>query len=237
MESVAFLFYFVTPYVAAAAFLGGIAYRLSVWRQRSPVPVHLSMFPRPESPLARLGHALVDTFTLKGLWKVNRPLWVGAFAMHLGLLSLLLGHVRTVTDYYLLWELLNWGEEQQALFSHLAGIVAGVLFMVPLVYLLGRRFAGAVKWISVPEDYLILLLLLGIAITGNHMRFLVEVDVHQLRAFLQGLIFFRWAPAPASAGISFIYHFAMVQLLMIYFPFSKLSHTIGTVLSKMVARS
>jgi len=28
-----------------------------------------------------------------------------------------------------------------------------------------------------------------------------------------------------------------VQLLMVYFPFSKLMHTIGTVFSKMVARS
>jgi nitrate reductase gamma subunit len=51
------------------------------------------------------------------------------------------------------------------------------------------------------------------------------------------LFLFRWQPAPVSAGISFIYHFAFVQLLMIYFPFSKLMHTIGAIFSKMVARS
>ena len=48
---------------------------------------------------------------------------------------------------------------------------------------------------------------------------------------------FRWADIPASAGTSFAYHFVFVQILMIYFPFSKLSHTIGTLLSKMVVRS
>ena len=112
-----------------------------------------------------------------------------------------------------------------------------MLLIVPLIYLLGRRLSGPVKWISTPEDYLLLFLLLGIAITGSHMRLLVEVDAQQLRRFLQGLIFLRWAPAPTSAGIAFIYHFAFVQVLLIYFPFSKLTHTIGTVLSKMVARS
>lgn len=237
MESIAFLLHYVTPYIAAAVFLGGMGHRLYRWRQKAPVPAHLSLFPRPESRLARLGDALVDMFTLRGLWQVNKCLWVGGFVMHFGLLLVLLGHVRTVTDYYFLWDLLNWGEAQQNQFSHIAGAAAAVLLIVPLIYLLGRRLSGPVKWISTPEDYLLLLLLLGIAITGSHMRLLAEVDAQQLRRFLQGLIFLRWAPAPTSAGIAFIYHFAFVQVLLIYFPFSKLTHTIGTVLSKMVARS
>lgn len=237
MEYIAFLFYYVTPYIAVIVFLGGIAYRLYCWRQKSPVTAHLSLFPRPQSRLGRLGDTLVDMFTLKGLWQVNKPLWAGGFIMHLGLLLLLLGHVRAFTDYYFLWELLQWGKEQQTQFSHVAGTIASLLFMIPLFYLLARRFSGAVKWLSTPEDYFVLVLLLGIAITGNHMRFLLEVDSHQVRNFIQGLFFFRWQPVPVSAGASFIYHFAFVQLLMVYFPFSKLSHTIGAVLSKIVARS
>jgi len=234
---IAFLFYYVTPYVAVAIFLGGIAYRIYRWREKEPVPAHLSLFPRPRSRLGRVVDMLVDMFTLKGLWKVNKPLWVGGFVMHLGLLLLLLGHVRAFTDYYFLWDLLQWGEEQQTHFSHVAGLIVGILFMVPLFYLLARHFGGAVKWLSTPEDYSILFLLIGIAVTGNHMRFLLEVDSHQVRSFIQGLFLFRWQPAPVTAGTSFIYHFAFVQLLMVYFPFSKLMHTVGTVLSKMSARS
>lgn len=237
MQTIAFLFYYVTPYVAVLVFVGGIAYRLYRWQQRRPVPVHMSLYPRPRSGPGRLLDTLTDMFTLRGLWKVNRPLWVGALAMHLGLLLLLVGHVRAFTDYYFVWRLLQWGPEQQTEFSHVAGTIAGLLFMLPLLYLLGRRFGGSVKWLSTPEDYFVLVLLLGIAITGNHMRFLLDVDSEQVRSFIQGLMRFQWQPPPWSAGTSFMYHFALVQLLMIYFPFSKLMHTIGTVLSKMVARS
>jgi nitrate reductase gamma subunit len=237
MEIVAFLFYYITPYIAVVVFLGGIGYRLYRWRRKSPVSAHLSLFPRPQGRLGRLADTLVDMFTLKGLWRVNKPLWVGGFVMHLGLLLLLLGHVRAVTDYYFIWDLLRWGEEQQEQFSAVAGTFAGLVFMIPLFYLLIRRFSGALKWLSNPEDYFVLALLLAIAITGNHMRFVLEVNSHEVRQFMQGLFLFRWQPVPVSAGTSFIYHFAFVQLLMVYFPFSKLMHTIGSVLSKMVARS
>ena len=237
MDSVAYLFYYITPYIAVAVFIVGIVLRVSKWRQKSPVSANMSLFPRPSGQVTRLGDALVDMFTLKGLLKVNRLLWVGGFVMHLGLAILLFGHVRTITDYYFLWDLLGWGEEQQHMVSAVGGITAGILFMVPLFYLLARRFSGAVKWISVPEDYLLLFLLMGIAITGNHMRFLLEVDTHQVRDFMQGLLFFDWAPFPSTAGTSFAYHFAFAQLLMVYFPFSKLSHTIGAIVTKMVARS
>ncbi len=237
MKTIAFLFFYVTPYVAVLVFFGGIAYQLYRWGRKSPVRAHLSLFPRPQSRLGRRVDMLIDTFSLKGLWKVNKLLWVGSFVMHLGLLLLLVGHVRAFTDYYFLWDLLQWGEEQQNEFSHVAGTIAGMLFIVPLIYLLARRFSGAVKWLSNPEDYLVLILLIGIAITGNHMRFLMHVDSHQVRAFIQSLFTFRWESAPISAGTSFLYHFAFVQLLMVYFPFGKLMHTIGSLFSKMVARS
>ncbi len=237
MEYIAFPFYYITPYIALVVFVGGIAYQLYRWQQKSPVTAHLSLFPRPQSRLGRLVDALVDMFTLKGLLKVNKPLWVGGFTMHLGLLLVLVGHIRAFTDFYFLWGLLQWGEEQQHLFSAVAGTIAGTLFALPLFYLLARRWSGAVKWLSTPEDFLVLFLLLGIAVTGFHMRLLQEVDVRELHRFFGGLASFRWQPAPVSTGAAFIYHFALVQFLMVYFPFSKLSHTIGAVLSKMVARN
>lgn len=237
MEYIAFLFYHVTPYIAVIVFFGGIVYRLYRWQQKSPVPARLSLFPRPQSRLGRLVDTLVDMFTLKGLFQVNKPLWAGGFIMHLGLFLILGGHIRAFTDFYFLWNLLRWGEEQQHLFSAVAGTIAGTLFTLPLFYLLARRFSGAVKWLSTPEDFFVLFLLLGIALTGFHMRLLQKVDVRELHNFFGGLASFRWQSPPASAGASFIYHFAFVQLLMVYFPFSKLSHTIGAVLSKMVVRS
>jgi len=237
METIAFLFYYLTPYVAVIVFFGGIAYRIYRWQQKSPVSVHLSLFPRPLGRLERIIDMLVDMLTLKGLFKVNKPLWIGGFIMHLGLLFVLVGHVRAFTDFYLLWDILNWDKEQIHTFAAVAGTTAGTLFTLPLFYLLARRWSGAVKWLSTPEDFFILFLLIGIALTGFHMRLLQEVHVQELHAFFKGLATFRWKSPPISTGTSFIYHFALVQLLMVYFPFSKLMHTVGTVLSKMVARS
>ncbi len=237
MQIIGFLFFYITPYIALLVFVGGIAYQIYRWFKKPPVAGHLSLFPRPKGRLGRVLDMLVDMFTLKGLFRVNKPLWIGGFFMHLGLLLLLTGHVRAFTDYYFLWDLLGWGDEQTEVFSAVAGTIAGLLFMIPLFYLLARRFSGAVKWLSTPEDYFALVLLLGIAITGNHMRFVLHVDSHEIRNFFHGLASFDWQPVPRSAGTSFFYHFAFVQLLMVYFPFSKLMHTIGTVLSKMTARS
>ena len=237
METIEFLLAYITPYIAVIVLIGGTVYQAYRWRQRSPVPAHLSLFPRPQSRAGRLGDALLDMFTLKGLFKVNTWLWVGAFIMHLGLLLLIVGHIRVVTDFYFLWDLLRWGEGETDLFSAIAGSTAAVLFTIPLFFLFLRRWRGTVKWLSTPEDYFVLVLLLAIAFTGSHMRLLLHVDQPGMREFMQGLYFFQWKPIPESAGISFIWHFAFVQLLMIYFPFGKLLHTIGSIFNKMVMRS
>jgi nitrate reductase gamma subunit len=237
METVEYILAYITPYIAVIVLIGGVIYQVRRWTQSKPVPAHLSLFPRPEGRLGRLGDALVDMFTLKGLFRVNRLLWIGGLVMHIGLLLLIVGHIRVVTDFYFLWDWLNWGEEELHTFSAVAGTTAGLLFFIPLFYLLPRRFAGAVKFLSTPEDYFVLVLLFGIAITGMHMRSVLEVDQHAMREFMQGLYKFSWKPVPESAGISFIWHFALVQLLMIYFPFGKLMHTIGSLFNKMVMRS
>ena len=237
MEVVEYILTYITPYIAVVVLIGGIAYQAYRWRQKSPIPANLSLHPRPESRIGRVGDALLDMFTMKGLFKVNKLLWAGGFIMHLGLLLLILGHIRVVTDFYFLWDWLNWGESETDTFSAVAGISAGALFAIPLLYLLFRRFGGKIKILSTPEDYFVLVLLVGIALTGMHMRLVLHVEQHPMRVFMQGLYKFSWQPVPESSGISFVWHFALVQLLMIYFPFGKLMHTIGSFFNKMVMRS
>ena len=236
MTTIEYIVAYITPYVALGVFLGGIAYQVNRWRQRKPAPAKLALYPQPKSFWGRLGDTLLDMFTLKGLFRVNKPLWIGGLVMHVGLLLLFLGHIRVVTDFYFLWDWLSWGEEETHLFSAVAGTLAGILFAIPLFYLLGRRWSGPVKWLSAPEDYFVLFLLIAIGITGMHMRLVLEPDQHAMREFMQSLFTFSWKEVPESAGVSFFWHFGLVQLLMIYFPFSKLMHTIGAVLSKMVTK-
>jgi nitrate reductase gamma subunit len=237
MDVIEYVMSYITPYIAVIVLIAGVAYKGYKWRQRKPVPAHLSLYPRPDSRIGRVGDTLLDMFTMRGLLKVNRLLWVGGFLMHVGLLLLIMGHIRVVTDFYFLWDWLGWGDAETHTFSAIAGLTAGFLFMIPLFYLFVRRFSGSVKFLSTPEDYFVLVLLVGIAITGMHMRTVLEVDQHAMREFMQGLYKFSWKPVPESAGISFIWHFVLVQLLMIYFPFGKLIHTIGSFFNKMVMRS
>ena len=71
METIAFLLYYVTPYAAVVVFFGGIAYRLYRWRQKSPVAVHLSLFPRPQGRLGRLVDTLVDEWKEAGVYRTT----------------------------------------------------------------------------------------------------------------------------------------------------------------------
>ena len=154
METIKFLFYYITPYVAVGVFFVEIAYQLYRWRQKSPVPSHLSLYPRPESGAGRVVDMLIDMFTLKGLFRVNKPLWAGGLIMHLGLLAPGWAHPRR---YRLLFPLgsLNWGESRTHV-PPVAGTIAGILFTSRSFTCSARRWSGAVKWLSIPEDFIVL---------------------------------------------------------------------------------
>ena len=74
MEIIEYILSYITPYIAVVVFFGGIAYQIYRWRQAKPVNAHLSLFPRPENRSGRLADALVEMFTLHGLFRVNTDL-------------------------------------------------------------------------------------------------------------------------------------------------------------------
>jgi nitrate reductase gamma subunit len=74
-----------------------------------------------------------------------------------------------------------------------------------------------------------LALLLGIALSGLGMKFLAHTDVVGVKTFFLGLMYFDIQPLPAHPGL--YVHLALVALLMIVFPFSKLLHAPGVFFS------
>ncbi|NIN69831.1 MAG: hypothetical protein GTO63_35150 [Anaerolineae bacterium] len=76
-----------------------------------------------------------------------------------------------------------------------------------------------------PGDYVLLILLIAIAVTGNYMRFFMHIDVEAYRAFFSNLFHLRF-DVPVR-NTTFLLHFLLVQAFLIYFPFSKLVHVIG----------
>ena len=95
-----------------------------------------------------------------------------------------------------------------------------------LAGLWARRFLVArVRYISTPSDHLMIALLLAIAGTGLAMKYVAHTDIVAVKAFTLGLLYFDWQPLPAD-GLVYV-HLALVALLMLIFPFSKLLHAPG----------
>jgi nitrate reductase gamma subunit len=92
----------------------------------------------------------------------------------------------------------------------------------------------------VPEDYLLLALLLGVVVMGDHMRFVYGSIVHAAtyREWFVSLLVFKPAfPAEltsSNVGISLGTHMLFVDLFLIYFPFSKLVHSVGSLVTNYV---
>jgi nitrate reductase gamma subunit len=88
-----------------------------------------------------------------------------------------------------------------------------------------RVLVPRVRYISTPSDHLMLALLLAIAGTGLAMKYIAHTDVVAVKAFALGLLVADWQPLPAD-GLVYA-HLALVALLMLVFPFSKLLHAPG----------
>jgi nitrate reductase gamma subunit len=70
-----------------------------------------------------------------------------------------------------------------------------------------------------------LTLLLAIGLTGLGMRFVAPTDIVAVKAFMLGLMRLTVQPLPADPAL--LIHLALVALLMIVFPISKLLHAPG----------
>jgi nitrate reductase gamma subunit len=92
--------------------------------------------------------------------------------------------------------------------------------------LLARRFlVDRVRYISTPSDYLMLVLLLAIGASGMLMTFVAHTDIIALKQFFMGLMVADIQPVPQD--LILLVHLAMVALLMLIFPISKLLHAPG----------
>jgi nitrate reductase gamma subunit len=92
-----------------------------------------------------------------------------------------------------------------------------------------RIFVARVRFISTPSDHLMIALLLAIAASGLAMKFVAHTDIVAVKAFALGLLYLDWQPLPAD-GLVYV-HLALVAVLMLIFPFSKLLHAPGVFFS------
>jgi nitrate reductase gamma subunit len=109
--------------------------------------------------------------------------------------------------------------------------ITDAIFVLAVTYLLIRRvIIPQVRYISLPQDYFPLFLLLAIGITGILTRYFIRVDITKVKQLAMGLISFH-PVVPEGIGVMFFIHLFLVSALFAYFPFSKLMHAGGVFLS------
>lgn len=219
----------VLPFITAGAFFGGLAYRVVTWWRRPRASVSLVLPPRPRSAGRTVGEVATEVVSFRRVFKGSRRFWAVTWPFHVSILLFTLGHLRLFVDFSWLWNLLRLSPDQVELLSLLGGGAAGTVFMLGLIALLVRRSMQPVRSLSVPSDHFLLLLLLAIAVTGNYMRFFMQIELEEYRAFFSNLFNLRLG-APLQNPV-FVLHFLLVQSFLIFFPFSKLVHVIGGILT------
>lgn len=221
---------------ALLVFVAGMAWRISVWMRTPRSPVRLPMFPRPKTRLGRFGALLRDSFVAPQSAAIEPRMWVFAMLFHLAALAAFVGHLRLVHEFTPL--VTAFGMEWMNAFAGLAGGIAGIAMLVAVAYWLARRTFGPFKDLSVPEDYLLLVLLLLVVVMGDHMRFVGELHAPTYIAWFQSVLALRPTfpaeLATSSTRWALDFHMLFVDALLIYFPFSKLTHAVGTFATNLV---
>jgi len=202
-------------YAAFLVLALGTAYR--IWGYaRVPAPLKI---PTTPAPITRGGVALRlvrEVVLFESLFKAGLWLWLAGWVFHAGLGLVLARHLRYFTEPV-------WG---WVAFLQSFGVYAGFALVAGLAGLWVRRiFVARVRYVSTPSDHLMLALLLAIALSGLAMKFVAHTNIVGVKAFFLGLLYFEWQPLPAD-GVLYV-HLALVVLLMLVFPYSKLLHAPG----------
>jgi nitrate reductase gamma subunit len=212
--------------VYAALFLGatlvlvlGLARKI-VQYARTPAPLKIPTTPAPVNQTGVVLRMFREVVLFESLFKSTKWTWIFSWMFHMGLFLVLARHVRYFIDPVWLPIQLIQPFGKYAGFAMVAGL-AGLLIR--------RVFVDRVRYISSPSDYLWLLLLIFIGVSGATMTFLIHTDVVAVKQFFTGFWTFSGGDLPMDPIL--LVHLALVAVLMLLLPFSKLLHIPGVFFS------
>lgn len=202
-------------YFATIVLIAGVAFRVYEY-SRTPAPLVIPTTPAPTTHSGVVMRMAREVVLFESLFKSNKWIWVFGWLFHVGLALVLLRHIRYFQEPVWFW----------VEFIQPFGKYASFMMIAGLAGLWARRFlVDRVRYISTPSDHLMLALLVAIGISGAMMTFVVHTDIVALKAFALGLVVFDFQPMPSDPLL--MIHLALVALLMIIFPISKLLHAPG----------
>ena len=250
----------IFPYLAFAAFLIGVIWRVVKWA-KAPVPFRIpttagqgkslpwikhSTFDNPASTWGVIGRMAAEIFLFRSLFRNTKVellkdqkvaygpeklLWLTGLAFHYTFLIILIRHLRFFTEP--IPGFVNLIQSLDGFFQLMAPtfFLSSVIFLGAVTVLFLRRvLIPQVRYISLAADYFPLFLIMAIGITGVLLRYFIKVDVTAVKKLTMGLASFQ-PTVPAEIGSMFYVHIFLVCILFAYFPFSKLLHMAGVFMS------
>lgn len=203
-------------YISLIVFLVGMARKIyQFWI--TPAPLKIPTAPTPLTQIGVIMLMIREVVLFESLFKSNKWIWLFGWLFHIGLLLVLIRHIR----YFWIGDLpgifLLTQPFKYAAFTMVIGLVG---------LMLRRIFVERIRYISAPSDYLMLIMLLIIGISGAVMTFTSNhTDIIMVKEFASGLVNFNWANLPIE--VHFLVHIFLVFVLMAIFPISKLLHVPG----------
>ncbi|PKL15676.1 MAG: hypothetical protein CVV49_20230 [Spirochaetae bacterium HGW-Spirochaetae-5] len=170
--------------------------------------------------------------------KLPRPIGIAAEAL-IAMVLLVLGHLELIKEFKFIQII------KHDVFLG-AGFV-GITFMICTLYFLFRRFKSPWREISVPEDFLLLILLFLTTVIGSHLHIGERYEMAQFglnaelyREYFGSLVAFK---PVIPEGISLSPHYVLValhiflaNLVLMMLPFSKMMHMVFAFLSLNLKR-
>jgi nitrate reductase gamma subunit len=213
------IFFTALFYISLSIFLIGMARKIyQYWI--TPVPLKIPTAPTPLTQTGVVMRMAREVVLFESLFKSNKWTWLFGWLFHLGLLLVLIRHAR----YF-------WPGDLPEIFLLVQPFkYAAFAMVIGLIGLVGRRiFVERIRYISAPSDYLMLILLLIIGVSGVVMTFTNNhTDIIMVKEFASGLIAFPWIGwSDLPTETQFLVHIFLVFVLMAIFPISKLLHVPG----------
>ncbi|WP_428087708.1 respiratory nitrate reductase subunit gamma [Candidatus Thioglobus sp.] len=203
-------------YISLFIFIVGVGRKIhQFWT--TPVPLKIPTAPTPLTQTGVVFKMIREVTLFESLFRSNKWIWLFGFLFHFGLLLVLVRHLRyfipgDLPEVFLLIQPFKY---------------AAFAMVIGLSGLLIRRIAvERIRYISAPSDYLMLLMLIIIGVSGMIMTFTSNhTDIVMVKNFASGLIVFNWSDLPTE--VHFLVHLFLVFVLLAIFPISKLLHVPG----------
>jgi nitrate reductase gamma subunit len=202
-------------YLATAVFVIGLTRKILSYA-KTPAPLKIPTTPAPTTLGGVRWRMAREVVLFESLFKSSKWTWLFGWAFHVTLLLVILRHLRYFQEP--VWLPVVWVQP--------FGTYAGFIMVTALGGLWARRWlVDRVRYISTPSDHLMLVLLIAIGLSGLVTRFVAHTDIVAVKLFVLGLIRFSWQALPVDPVL--LVHLALVAVLMLIFPISKLLHAPG----------